>query len=93
MKLHLALVEFEGVPFGLVRVGDDLFDDPARRDESLAFYEARVFRDLPVVMVGAEFPAPRLHGRDDLVALMKDVEMAQIEWSAIDFPLTPPGVS
>ena len=94
MKLQFALVEMEGVPFGLVVVDQAILDDPARSQDQLRHLEGRVFRDLPVVMVGGDYArAPRFHGRPDLTSVMRDVEIDKIEWTWVDLPETLPSVN
>jgi len=87
MKLKIALVETEGTPFALAVVSEAVLDDPAASTERQNFYEQRVFRDLPVVLVGENFlAAPRFYGPKELADFMRGVQMDMIEWTELDFP-------
>ena len=94
MKVQLALVETEGVPFALVVVDEDLLDDPVERERNRVFFEDKVFRDLPVVMVSDPGQdEPRFYGRKDLSEFMKGVRMEAIEWTWLDLPHALPSYS
>ena len=88
MKVQIALVQTEGTPFALAVVSEALLDDPNRRDETLRFYEERVFRDLPVVLVSDNFLLlPRFYGTKEFAEFMEGVQMDMIEWTTLDLPL------
>jgi hypothetical protein len=90
MRLQIALVSAEGVTFGLVVVPEDLLDDPAGRDRSRLHFEAKLFRGVPVVLVGEDFrEAPRFYGPAELTEFMQGVQMDMIEWTRVDLPEAP----
>jgi hypothetical protein len=91
MKLQIALVSAEGETFGLVVVPEDLLDDPAGRDRSRLHFEAKLFRDIPVVLVGDDYgESPRFYGPVELTEFMLGVPMDMIEWTWMDLPRALP---
>lgn len=87
MQIELALVELEGTPFGLVLVAEAVLDSPSKSDQAQALYEGRIFRNLPVVLVGENFlETPRFYGRADLTEIMEGVQMDRIEWTTLEVP-------
>lgn len=91
MKLKIALVEMEGTQFGLAVVSEGILDDPVKKADTHRFFEQRVFRDLPVVLVGEDFlTAPRFYGPEELSEFMKGVQMEMIEWADLDLPFNLP---
>ena len=87
MKRKIALVQTEGTPFALAVVSEATLDDPAEAVEQQQLYEQRVFRDLPVVLVGENFlTSPRFFGPKELADFMGGVQMDMIEWTEIDLP-------
>ena len=87
MKLKIALVETEGTPFALAVVREDVLDSETEREAAREFYEGKIFRDLPVVLVGENYlTAPRFYGEKELSKFMQGVKMEMIEWTELDYP-------
>jgi hypothetical protein len=90
MKLKIALVETEGTQFGLAVVSEATLDNPHYQEKVHAYYARRIFRDLPVVLVGENFlSAPRFFGPKELSDFMEGVRMEMIEWTELDLPHLP----
>jgi hypothetical protein len=91
MKAQIALVSLEERVFALVVVNDDVLDDPELRDRDHQFYEQRVFRDVPVVLVNEDYSdAPSFFGPPHLTDILEQIQMDQVEWSWLDLPFAPP---
>jgi hypothetical protein len=91
MKLQIALVSAEGETFGLVVVSEDLLDNAEGRDRNRLYFEAELFREVPVVLVGEDYlESPRFYGPVELTEFMQGVQMSMIEWTWIDLPKALP---
>jgi hypothetical protein len=91
MKLRIALVQMEGVEFALVVVSEENLDRPEEKLKLHQYFEQRVFRDLPVVLVGENYlTAPRFYGLPELTEFMEGVRMEMIEWTDLEFPTASP---
>lgn len=91
MKAQIALVSMDEKQFALIVVGEDVLEDPETRTREHRFYEERVFRDMPVVLVNEDFvAAPSFYGPEELVDILEGVRLEEIEWTWVDLPFATP---
>jgi hypothetical protein len=87
MKLRLAIVQRDGVQMGLAVEEEKILSDPSERESRLRFYETRIFRDLPVALVGEDFlKSPQFYARGEWAEMLDGVELEGIEWTTVDLP-------
>lgn len=71
-----ALIRERGVSFALLVVKEHVLDSPFERARALAW--GRLFFHAPTVLVGER--RQRTFGRDDIVSMLRHVNVTQIPW-------------
>lgn len=75
-RVQGALVRERGVEFALMVVKEHVLDSPFERARAAAW--GRLFFRVPTVLVGER--RQRTFGRDDIISMLRHVDVMQIPW-------------
>jgi hypothetical protein len=80
MKFQGAVIEEQGVTFGVAIVKRSVLETPSRREEAHDLF-AGLFEGLPVVLMAQDSRgSPTYWGRPDLSGFMADVPLDAVPW-------------
>lgn len=75
-----AIVNEQGVTFGIAVVRRGVLDNPSARDEAILEF-SEVFGGIPTVLMAQDGQGtPTYYGRSDIVDFLTSIQMEQIPW-------------
>jgi hypothetical protein len=80
MRFQGAVIQEQGVTFGIVIVQEHILNEPTRRD-ALVSEGSRLFGGIPTVLMAQDFQgSPTYYGRSDISRFMASVPLEAVRW-------------
>ncbi len=80
MQFQGAVIQEQGVTFGILIVKQHILNDPTRRD-ALVSEGSRLFGGIPTVLMAQDFQGtPTYYGRSDIAEFMASVPLEAVRW-------------
>lgn len=79
MQFRGALIERQGIAFGIVLVQPFVLTNPQERDEMQRFGE-QMFGSVPIVLAAQNQDGFQTFGRPDIVGFLESIHPSQIPW-------------